>query len=128
MVKQPVAHEGARIRELLERQHKRPVDLARACGVTQTAVARYLAAEQLGAKAWETVSGGLTKLGIDPRHVRTPPPLTFIAREGPEDLRPLLQGFNRKQLEALLKILESTEEARYVLRVVVKDRVEREPG
>jgi len=124
---QEAASEGRKLRELLERAHKRPVDLARACEVTQTAVARYLAAETLGARAWERVSAGLSKLGIDPRQVRQPPPLTFIAREAPEDLRPLLQSWSRKQLEALLKILEATEEARYVLSIIVKDRLEREP-
>jgi hypothetical protein len=126
MATEPEVNEGAKLKELLVRAHKRPVDLARACGVTQTAVARYLAAEKLGAKAWETVSRGMIALGIDPRQLRQPPPLTFIAREGPPDLRPLLSGFSRKQLEALLKILEATDEARYVLRVVVRDRIERE--
>jgi hypothetical protein len=126
MPETPIVHEGRKIKEALERAGKRPADLARACGVTQTAVARYLVAEKLGAKAWETVNHGLVALGIDPRQVRLPPAFTLSARE-PEDLRPLLSGFSRRQLESLMKILESSPEAQYVLRVVVKDRLEREP-
>src|SRR5438132_10086909 len=96
----PKSHEGEKIRALLAQADKRPSDLARAAGVTQTSVGRYLTAEKLGAKAWETASRGLVSLGLDPRQVR-PTAIVLKAREGPEDLRPLIQGFARKHLEAV---------------------------
>jgi AcrR family transcriptional regulator len=123
----PPAHEGTKIRDCLARAGRRPADLARACGVSPTAVTRHLTAARLGAKAWETVSRGLAALGIDPRQVRAPapPPLSLVAREGPEDLRPLVEGWSRRHLEAVVKILEASLEAQFVLKVVLRDRLER---
>jgi hypothetical protein len=94
--------------------------------VTPTAVNRYLGAERLGAKAWETMSRGLVALGLDPRRVRPNAPLSLPARDAPEDLRPLLDGFRRRQLEAMLRVLEAPPEAQYVLKVVIRDRLERD--
>ena len=125
MTEAPV-HEGRKIRALLEAAGKRPADLARAIGVTQTSVGRYLEAEHLGAKAWESAARGLSRLGIDPWQVRPiEPHLGRTARERPEELRQLLAGFGRRQLEQLLKILESSPETHYVLRVVIADRLAR---
>lgn len=117
-------HEGNRIRELLAEADKRPSDLARAAQVTQTSVGRYLAADKLGAKAWETASRGLLNLGIDPRKIRASAAVPLRLRESPEDLRGLLTGFNKKQLESLKTILEASAEAQFVLRVVIQDRLE----
>ena len=125
MVEKPV-HEGHKIRALLEAAGKRPADLARAIGVTQTSVGRYLDAERMGAKAWESASRGLSTLGIDPWQVR---PLEIhggrIARERPDELRQMLVGFGKRQLEQLLKILEAPPETHYVLRVIISDRMNR---
>jgi hypothetical protein len=117
-------HEGNRIRQLLADADKRPSDLARAAGVTQTSVGRYLVAEKLGAKAWETASRGLLTLNIDPRQIRPASSVPLRMRESPDDLRGLLVGFQRKHLEALKTILEASPEAQYVLRVVIQDRLE----
>src|SRR4051794_29431693 len=123
---EPSIHEGQKIRQLLEQAGKRPADLARAIGVTQTSVGRYLEAERLGAKAWESCSRGLSKLGIDPWQVR---PLELhagrTARERPEELRQMLQGFGKRQLEQLQKILEASPETHWVLRVIIADRLAR---
>ena len=59
---EPKIHEGKKIRELLEAAGKRPSDLARAGGVTQTSVGRWLEVEHLGPKAWESARGALSKL------------------------------------------------------------------
>lgn len=97
-----VNHDGERIRKLLAATGKTPADFARASGVTRTAVDRYLKAETIGKHAWLTVRVGLSKLGIDPRRVRPD--------DRPEeeiDLRPLVHGFDREQLECVKKILEA---------------------
>lgn len=122
----PKNHEGQKLRALLAQAGKRPSDLARQAGVTQTSVGRYLTAERLGAKAWETASRGLLGLGLDPRQIRAGGVVGLRAREEPEDLRPLLHGFARKHLEALAQILAAPADAQYVLRMVIKDRLERE--
>jgi hypothetical protein len=121
-------HEGAKVRELLELAGRRPADLSRACRVSESMVAKYVKTARFGAKAWETVSRGLAMLDIDPRLVRSPPeplPATLAARDEPEKLRPLLDKFQRRQLEALLQILDASEATRYVLRFLVKDRLDR---
>ena len=117
-------HEGNRIRALLGEIEKRPADLARAADVTQTSAGRWLDAERLGAKAWETASRGLLALGIDPRKVRPSASVPLRLRENADELRALLHGFSRKQLEALKQILDSTPEAQLVLKIVIQDRLE----
>lgn len=97
-----MSHDGDRIRKLLSATGKTPADLARAANVTRTAVDRYLKAESIGKNAWLTVRVGLTKLGIDPRKVK---PDDSAVEE--VDLRPLVHGFNRDQLECVRKILEA---------------------
>lgn len=114
------------IRTLLEAAGKRPSDLARAGGVTQTSVGRWLGAERLGAKAWESARRALSALGIDPWQVRSVEAHGGrIARERPEEVRQLLAGFGRRQLEQLLRILEASPETHYVLKVVIADRLAR---
>lgn len=98
-----VNHDGERIRKLLSATGKTPADLARAAGVTRTAVDRYLKAERIGKLAWLTVRVGLTKIGIDPRKVRP----DDQAAEEEIDLRPLIHGFDRDELERIKKILEA---------------------
>lgn len=120
-------HEGRKIRELLDAAGKKQADLARACGVSSTAAARYLEAETLGAQAWERASRGLALLQIDPSLVR--PTATVMFRvKAIEDLRGLLNQFNTKQLEALRQILDASPEAQRTLRVVIEDRLERPPS
>src|SRR5690349_7870069 len=119
------AHEGEKVREMLDLAERSPIDLAHACAVSESMARRYLKTAHFGAKAWETVSRGLVALGLDPRRVRQVVDPTLAAREEPERLVPLLNGFGRRQMEALLRILDASEQARYVLRVVVKDRLNR---
>jgi hypothetical protein len=103
-----MAHEGERIRELVERAGKKPSDFARACGVTRTAVDRYLGSAKIGKHAWTTVRAGLVKMGIDPSKVR--PQEEPMAEE--KDLRPLIAGWSREQLEALKAVLDAEQLAR----------------
>mgnify|MGYP000988189548 CR=1 FL=1 len=117
-------HEGNKIRALLAEHDKRPSDLARATGVTQTSVGRYLTSEKLGAKAWETCSRGLLNLGLDPRLIRPSATVPARLRESPEDLRALLGGFQKKHLEALKAILALPAETQYILRVLIEDRLD----
>lgn len=97
-----MGHEGERIKRLLSAIGKTPADFARACNVTRTAVDRYLKAEEIGKNAWHTVRVGLVKLGIDPRKVR---PEDQMSEE--IDLRPLVHGFDRDQLERVRRILDA---------------------
>lgn len=97
-----MGHDGERIKRLLSAAGKTPADLARSCNVTRTAVDRYLKAELIGKNAWLTVRLGLSKLGIDPRKVRPEDQMTEEI-----DLRPLVHGFDREQLERVRRILEA---------------------
>lgn len=99
----PMAHEGNRLREVLERSAKTPADLAKACGVTRPAVDRYLNAAMIGKKAWTTVREGLKKLDIDPLKVKP----NDVIVDDPEDLRPYVEDFSREQLVKLLHILDA---------------------
>jgi transcriptional regulator with XRE-family HTH domain len=117
-------HEGKKIEALLKRAGKTQSDLARAASVTPTAVGRYMAAEELGAKAWESAARGLARLGLDPSEIRAV--AATMMRERPEvELRQLLNAFSAKQMEALRQILDAPADAQRVLRAIIDDRLER---
>lgn len=99
-----MAHEGERIKQLLMAIGKTPADLARASGVSRTAVDRYLKAPEIKKIAWLTVRKGLVKLHIEPRKVK---PDDQVESEVELDLRPLIHDFSRDQLERLKTILEA---------------------
>lgn len=104
-------HEGKAIAELLSERGLKPAALAEACDVTWPAVKKYLQAAKLQSKAWDTCSRGLEKLGIDPALIR-PRRLMLVAHAPAIDLKPLVVGFDRSQMEKLKQILESDEGAR----------------
>jgi transcriptional regulator with XRE-family HTH domain len=102
----PEQFEGTKLRRALLAVGKTPADMARACGVTRTAVDRYLKAETIGDVAWRTVRLALIKLGIDPKKVR---PTDVDVEEQEQDLQPLVHDFTLSQLERLKKILKADE-------------------
>jgi len=63
-------HEGHKIKEILDERHLTVRNLAEAAGVTWTAAKRYVDAAAIKPAAWQRVSAGLLRLGIDPGLIR----------------------------------------------------------
>ncbi len=103
-----MAHEGEKVRWELDRIGKKPADLARACGVSRTAVDHYMKAAKIGKHSWTTLRAGLVKLGIDPFKIKA----DDVIVESDEDLRPYVQGFSREELENIKRVLEADQAAR----------------
>lgn len=114
-------HEGQRLQGALDDAGKRQADLADALGISAQAVSRYMKAKRFKAAAWETISGGLVKIGISPSRVR----LSDESGSSLMDLRPHLVMFTNAQLPALLAILEADKPSREALVMLIKDRLER---
>jgi len=100
------AHEGNRIKALLEQQGHNIQDLARAGGVSWQAAKKWVQSEVLGAGARETASAALGKLGIDPRSIWPTQSLASTAISTEIDaLKPMLKLFSLDQLETVRRLL-----------------------
>lgn len=104
-------HEGETVMRLLRQHNKTVQDLARAAEVEWPAAKKYVTAQRIGAKAWETCSRGLVRLEIDSSLVR-PTIVESLSTVTPEDLKPLLTGFDDAQLDTLLRILRADHRSR----------------
>lgn len=65
-------HEGKRLKKLLDDNGVTVRQLRDVLGVSDPAVRKYLNAPRLGAKAWNTLRGGLLKMKLNPNVVREP--------------------------------------------------------
>jgi transcriptional regulator with XRE-family HTH domain len=119
----PMDHEGERIKQLLAARGRTAADLARATGVTATAVGRYIYSRRLGPKAWATASRGLVALGIDPDEIR--PTTRAVA----VDWRELRDGLDLltspEQLAYVKRLLEAAPQTREIILALLDDRLSR---
>lgn len=99
--------EGFKLRRLLKGAKIEQVALANACGVSQTSTTRWMREETFSAYVWPRLQKGLHKLGLDSHAIRPQQ-----EEESSTDLTPFLSTFSRDQMEALRRILESSQRSR----------------
>lgn len=113
-------HEGERVLELLKAAKRSQSDLADAAGVSTAMVSKYVKSETFRPGAWDTLSAGLRRLGINPEQIRK---TITLNRERPEDLRPYVANMTAEQLRGVLRILDADDGARHVLRIAIEERL-----
>lgn len=92
--------EGEKLERLLTDRGLKVADLARAAGKSWPAAKKWIAAEEIGVEARESVVKGLDALGIDPRLMWPPD-----QREGLDDLKSLLGGMDDDMLRKVRILL-----------------------
>lgn len=113
--------EGRALRRLLDANGKKPADLARACGVSDSAVTRYLSTKHIRDRAWKTVRAGLIVLKIDYSSLR--PDAISMSAEPIEDFRPQVLALPQAQIDLVYKILDSSEASQKFLHVWLNGRM-----
>lgn len=119
-----IEHNGEALRLLLERERYTQAQLAKAAGVTRTAVGRWSKAREWSKKMREKIHGALRTLGLDPGDLSMldtgaldePEPCFFTAEPTPrrEDLTPLVESWPVEILTSanLQRILEADDSSR----------------
>lgn len=101
-------HEGKRLKDLIKAHGITADALAQFGGVSAGAVSKWFKEETIGDRAWMSAARALKAAGIDPQQIRAAP--IILARDkGPPaiDLRPLIDGFDRRQMESLRRVLRA---------------------
>ena len=117
-----MAKDGQKIRKLMDDADISQSKLGRLfepTTVTPTSVGRYLDALDDGTikpEQWRALAKALRRAGLEPEQVRpVPPPAEGRLRP---DLLPLIDRFDRPQLEALKLLIEAEEAHPFVLFVI----------
>lgn len=97
--------EGEKLKKLLEIKRYDQVNLAKALGVTKTAVGKWTKETRFSDRVWPKVREGLIALGLNPADVRA----GAQDQEASEDLTKLVERWSRDQLSVLRRILMSDE-------------------
>lgn len=95
--------EGEKLRRLLEIKRYEQLDLAKATGVTKTAVGKWIKESVFSNRVWPKIRDGLLKIGLNPADIRA----GAQDQEASEDLTKLVERWPREQLTVLRRIVVS---------------------
>lgn len=124
----PSVKAGEKLRKLLDEHGVTQTELGDACHppISPTSVGRYIRAldsDTLNEYQWERLAAAIQKVGLDAAEIR---PLPRPRLTDVDKLFRMLDTFNDNQLEALINILNSSDEnERMLLRVIAQDRLRR---
>ena len=120
-------HEGHKLRQTLADRGKTLADLARAAQVIEQAVQKWVNAGKMGAKARETATRGLAKMGIDTSKMWEIQVVAMgvLTHDNAAERRRLLDRFDPEQLAAIKRLLEGTDRDREIVLAVIDDRLNR---
>jgi hypothetical protein len=116
-------HDGRQLVAVLARHGYNQADLARAVELSASAVNKWSKMPVLGNQILEQIEKGFGELKIDIKELHRMIE-ERAATATVEDLRPQLDGMNRKQLQQVLTILSAGDEARERLRMVIEYHLE----
>lgn len=121
-----VAHEGRKLRQLLDQHGKTVADLSRASGKSAQAIYKWLEQEVFGARAWVTIRRAMRDIGLDSRLIghraddeddEDTAPAAVVGSGAVDSLLSQVLALPLDQLALLRNVLEQPESVRRQIQI-----------